>query len=142
MIQETLRLRGPIPTVAPRLSPGKSIAGEFIPSGVIVSNLAYSTQRDPAIFINPYAFSPDRWLNDVTSGMKNMNRPFSTGPRNCLGMHLARVQLLLTICALYSKFEVTLDETLTTEEKVIMRDQGIMTLSGKQLWISLRSRTK
>lgn len=63
-----------------------------------------------------------------------MNRPFSAGNRNCIGMHLARVQILLTICALYQRFDLTLDPRVT-EEMMAQRDFGLMTVSGKKLWM-------
>ncbi|KAK5045144.1 hypothetical protein LTR84_009477 [Exophiala bonariae] len=134
IVQEVLRLRGPIPTTAPRLSPGKSIGGHHIPAGVTVSNLPYSTQRDATVFPDPHTFEPDRW-DEPTPEMKLMNRPFSSGPRNCVGMHLARVQLFLTVVALYQRFDIEVDPS-TTEEMMVLRDQGIMTPVGRKLWSS------
>ncbi|KAH7070316.1 cytochrome P450 [Paraphoma chrysanthemicola] len=138
VLQETMRLRGPIPTFSPRISPGKVIGGEYIPAGTLVSNLAYTTHRDPRVFPHPTEFIPERWENP-TKEMKLMYRPFSTGPRNCVGMHLARVQLLLAVCALYQRFDITLDPS-TTEELMIMRDQVVMSPSGKKLWINAKPR--
>lgn len=138
MLQEVLRLRGPIPTVAPRISPGKVIGGQYVPAGVVVSNLAYTTHRDPAVFPDPEEFLPERW-KCPSQEMKSMYRPFSTGPRNCIGMHLARVQLLLVVCAIYQRFEVKLHPR-TTAEMMVMRDQGVMTPTGKQLWVSVTRR--
>ena len=56
-------------------------------------------------------------------------------------MHLARVQLLLTVCALYSRFDIELDYSRTTEEKMVMRDLGLMTPIGKEVWVRLNART-
>lgn len=140
VVQETLRLRGPIPTTAPRDSPGKIIGDGFIPAGVTVSNLPYSTHRDPGVFADPLTFEPDRW-EEPTPEMKLMHRPFSSGPRNCVGLHLARVQLYLTIAALYQRFDVTLDPS-TTDEMMIMRDQGLMSPIGKKLWVRLKPRDR
>lgn len=58
VVQEVLRLRGPIPTTAPRISPGKIIGGEYIPAGVTVSNLPYTTQRDPHRLRRPAHLQP------------------------------------------------------------------------------------
>ncbi|KIW90514.1 uncharacterized protein Z519_09161 [Cladophialophora bantiana CBS 173.52] len=138
VMQEVLRLRAPIPTVAPRVSPGKAIGGEYVPAGTIVSNLAYTTQRDASVFHNPDSFIPERWEHP-TAEMKVMHRPFSTGPRNCVGMHLARVQLLLTVCALYQRFEISLDPRMT-EDMMVQRDLGVMTPIAKQLWVRIRPR--
>ncbi|KAK5213085.1 hypothetical protein LTR72_012368, partial [Exophiala xenobiotica] len=138
VLQEVLRLRGPIPTVAPRISPGKVISGQYIPAGVVVSNLAYTTHRDPAVFPDPEEFLPDRW-EAPSQEMKLMYMPFSTGPRNCIGMHLARMQLLLVVCAMYQRLQVKVHSRIT-EEMMVMRDQGVMTPIGKQLWVSMTPR--
>lgn len=138
MIQEVLRLRGPIPTVAPRVSPGKIIGGAYVTAGTAVSNLAYSTQRDEEIFPEPLRFMPEGWENP-TPEMKLMHCPLSTGSRNCIGLHLARVQLLLTVCALYQRVDIRLDPRMT-EEMMAMRDQGVMTVSGTKLWVSATPR--
>lgn len=58
--------------------------------------------------------------------MKIMNRPFSTGPRNCMAMHLARVQMLLTACALYQRVDIQLDHSCMTDEMMVLRDQGVI----------------
>jgi cytochrome P450 len=138
VLTELIRLRGPIPTNPPRLCPGKMIADTFVPAGTIVSNLPYSTHRDPSVFLDPESFSPDRWTNP-TPQMKAMYRPFGTGPRNCIGMHLAKMQLLMVTCALYQRFEIRLDPR-TTEEMMVLRDQGLMTPMGKQLWVRIKER--
>lgn len=138
VLQEVLRLRGPIPTVAPRVSPGKMIGGRYVPAGVVVSNLPYATQRDRAVFPDPDTFDPDRWEHP-TAEMKLMNRPFSSGPRNCVGMHLARVQMLLTVCALVQRFDLAIDPRVT-EEMMVQRDQGLMTAMGKKLWVQATPR--
>ena len=111
-----------------------------MPAGVVVSNLAYATQRDPSVFPRPHDFDPVRWM-EASPEMKAMNRPFSTGPRNCLGMHLARVQLLLTVCSLYQRFDLKLDPRMT-DEMMVLRDQGVMNPIGKQLWVNVNPRTE
>ncbi|KAJ6439309.1 cytochrome p450 protein [Purpureocillium lavendulum] len=134
--QEVLRLRGPASAMAPRISPGKIIAGQYVPKGIAISSQPYTTQRDPDVFSDPLKFDPDRW-QQPTPAMKHMQRPFLSGPRNCIGVHLARAQLLLTVCALYQRFEIQIDRTRTTDDMMKMRDMGLMSPMGKQLWISI-----
>lgn len=55
-------------------------------------------------------------------------------------MHLARVQLFLTVAALYQRFDVVLDPS-TTDDMMVLRDQGIMTPIGKKLWVRVKPRT-
>ena len=116
------------------MSPGKGIGGDFIPRGTVVYSQSYSSGRDPEIFPDPLEFNPDRWQN-ATPAMKVMHRPFLSGPNLCLGMQLARVQLLLAVCSLYQRFDIRVDRSRTTDEMMVMRDMGVMSPSGKKLWI-------
>ena len=124
MIEEVLRLWGPLNVSGPRISPGRVIGDYFVPKGTVVSTLPYTTARDARVFSEPDVCQPERWLN-ATSDMKNMSRPFSTGPRNCIGKHLAMVQLTLTLTRLYQLFDVVVDASMTPE-KMKLRDRGVM----------------
>lgn len=69
--------------------------------------------------------------------MKTMNRAFSIGNCKCIGIHLAKVQLLLTACSPYQRFDIALDAR-TTSDLMLQRDQGLMTPINKKLWVNLR----
>ena len=60
VLEETLRLHGPIPGALPRVIPasGLSIAGYFIPQGSTVCTQAYSMHRQPEIFPDPERYIP------------------------------------------------------------------------------------
>lgn len=138
VLQETLRLRGPIPSAAPRVSPGKTIGGHYVPQGTVVNSHPYTRARDPQVFPKPLEYYPERW-ESPTPAMKTMNTPFSTGARNCIGMHLARVQVILAICVIYQRFNLKLDPSMT-EEMMKMRDVGLMNPIGKKLWMHAKHR--
>ena len=55
VIDEALRCYGAAPGALPRDVPieGATLAGHFVPAGVVVSTQAYSIHRDPEIFPNP-----------------------------------------------------------------------------------------
>lgn len=57
VINETLRLFGPIPSGLPRAVPaeGATLSGNFIPGGTAVSSQSYSLQRNPNVFPDPDA---------------------------------------------------------------------------------------
>lgn len=67
----------------------------------------YSTQRDPAVYVEPNSFKPERWMNpqDVTVEMKEMFMPFSKGTRACLGKNLAMVELKIITAEIARRFE-------------------------------------
>jgi cytochrome P450 len=55
VIEETLRMYGPIPGALQRVAPqaGLHVSGHFIPPGTIVCTQSYSMHRNPAIFSDP-----------------------------------------------------------------------------------------
>ncbi|PVH72446.1 cytochrome P450 [Cadophora sp. DSE1049] len=96
VIEETLRLWGPGNIPLTRVSPGKTIAGHWVPHGISVEVSSYATARNARVFAEPLKFDPYRWEN-ATPEMRCLSRPFSTGPRNCVGRHLAEIGLRLAI---------------------------------------------
>lgn len=74
------------------------------------------TARDPRYFLEPEKFHPERWLpkdhplydSRFEDDVKDASKPFLMGPRACLGMHLAYLEMRYVL--LYSSF---LDECLS-----------------------------
>lgn len=105
------------------------ISGRWVPKGVIVETCTYTTARDPTVFTDPLTFDPSRW-EEPTPEMKKMSRPFSYGPRNCIGQHLAEMALTLTICRLYQLYDMVPTPEMTPE---FMRqeDNGVLEPKNK-----------
>ncbi|KAF4552798.1 Cytochrome P450-like protein 12 [Elsinoe fawcettii] len=135
---EVLRLHAPLTVSLPRISPGKVIGGHYVPAGTKVGSLAYHTHRNPDVFPDPEKFYPERW-DKATPEMKVMFRPFSLGPRNCIGMHIARQQVFLTVSRMYQRYDVTLDPTMT-EKDMVEDDRGIFFPQAKTFRVSLKAR--
>ncbi|KAB8071839.1 cytochrome P450 [Aspergillus leporis] len=101
VIMETLRLYGAAPGALPRATPedGAVFAGYFVPEGVTVSTQSYSIHRDQDSYLDPERFDVSRWLTTPTSASELAKKaflPFGAGPRICLGIHLAWMELRLT----------------------------------------------
>ncbi|KAK4222261.1 hypothetical protein QBC38DRAFT_88306 [Podospora fimiseda] len=117
VINEGLRLCTPIPWVLPRRVPKESgtVCGVKLPGGTPVSIQAYTINRDPKFWHEPDFFRPERWLpeaiTDPASPFYNDARhalqPFTVGPRNCLGQHLAWAEMRLVLAKLLWNFEFT-----------------------------------
>ncbi|KAB5575427.1 cytochrome P450 [Coniochaeta sp. 2T2.1] len=136
VIQETLRKWGPLSAAFPRVSPGRDISGHFIPKGTIVSTSAHATGRDPSVFTNPEAYYPDRWL-DATPEMRDMSRPFSYGPRNCIGKHLAQIGLVLTLARLYQVYDLENGSGMD-DEGMRYKDRGVAAPWGARVVVRPR----
>ncbi|TGO62507.1 hypothetical protein BCON_0019g00430 [Botryotinia convoluta] len=103
VIDEGLRLWGAAPGSLPRMVPheGVELDGYFLPGSMTVSTQSYTIHRDPEIFPEPESFNPGRWLGPKSDDFKTAYHPFGAGTRTCLGIHLARMELYLTLALFF-----------------------------------------
>jgi cytochrome P450 len=97
-IQETLRRRPVLPNAAPRLvmSP-VAVGGWTYPAGVALVANAYLIHHDPEIYPDPYAFRPERFLEDPPGTYTWI--PFGGGRRRCLGASFATLEMKIVLRA-------------------------------------------
>ncbi|DAA75509.1 TPA_exp: putative Cytochrome P450 monooxygenase [Trichophyton benhamiae CBS 112371] len=92
---------------------GDTVCGTWLPEGTAVSIQAYTLNRDPSFFHSATSFIPERWLPEASTNPKspfyhdqrNAVQPFSVGPRECLGQHLAWAELRLILARLVWAFD-------------------------------------
>ncbi|OBS16867.1 hypothetical protein FPOA_12555 [Fusarium poae] len=108
VIEEGLRLFPPAPFGLPRVCPGATINGLFIPKGTIVSVDTYTVSHDARNFPQPNNFIPDRWIDREWKVNRDASRPFSLGPRGCLGMNLAYLEARMTLASLVYAYDLEL----------------------------------
>ncbi|KAJ5661789.1 uncharacterized protein N7477_009405 [Penicillium maclennaniae] len=104
VLAETMRIYPPHPSHA------TSANG----SQVSVSISLYSAFHSPDNFLLPNTFVPERWLDSsesrpFMSDKKEAFRPFSHGPRNCLGQHLANAEMRLILTKVLFNFDLELE---------------------------------
>lgn len=113
VIKEGLRIDSAVPGSTPRYVPytGATINDKYLPAGTIISIQAYSIHRDSSVFPESDAFIPERWLdNGETPEMRRMFIPFGAdGPRKCIGINLAFMELRVILASLLRRFELSLD---------------------------------
>lgn len=107
VIHEALRLYAAAPNLLERVVPpgGATLQGHHIPAGTIVGMQALSMHRNEDVFSDPDTFNPDRWFHPTTQ-MKRHFMPFGLGSRICIGMHLAMLELRLSISSLVRQFKL------------------------------------
>jgi cytochrome P450 len=104
-VQETLRRRPVLPNTAPRLvKQPVNIGGWDYPPGVCVVANAYLVHHDPEIYPDPYAFRPERFLEEQPGTYTWI--PFGGGRRRCLGASFALVEMKIVLKAILSRCEV------------------------------------
>jgi cytochrome P450 len=97
-IQETLRRRPVLPNAAPRLVKREfEIGGWTYPPGACLVAHTYLIHHDPEIYPDPYAFRPDRFL-DEAPGTYTWT-PFGGGRRRCLGASFATLEMKIVLRA-------------------------------------------
>ena len=91
-IYETLRRRPVLPNVAPRIARAPiKIGEETYPAGVGLVPCAYLVHHDPTIYADPYAFRPERFLDQQPGTYTWI--PFGGGRRRCLGSSFAMLEM-------------------------------------------------
>jgi len=103
-IQETLRLRPVISIVIRRLTEPVEIAGYELPAGVSVTPSVYLVHRNPAIYPEPEAFRPERFLETPPGTYTWI--PFGGGVRRCLGASFAQFEMAVVLKELVKRREI------------------------------------
>lgn len=116
VVKEGLRIHAPLPAFLERLAPpgGLNICGYDIPEGTVVGMQAYTNHRDENVYPDARVFIPERWA-DQTPAMKLNFLPFSNGPRACVGLNLANMQLRIHLGHIFRRYKVTAPPQTTKE---------------------------
>jgi cytochrome P450 len=76
----------------------------FVPAKTEIYVPPYFIHRHPDLWSNPDHFDPDRFAPDLAQGRHPMSMlPFSAGPRNCIGEHLARMEMEIHLSMIIAK---------------------------------------
>ncbi|KAJ5884198.1 benzoate 4-monooxygenase cytochrome P450 [Penicillium tannophilum] len=107
VVQEGLRLSDPVTHRMNRQFPDCPLKcrGVFIPANTIVGMTAMLTHLNENIYPEPRVFKPERWLVPESKRLDRYLVPFNRGTRSCLGMNLARAELVLILAAVFRQFD-------------------------------------
>lgn len=75
--------------------------------------------RDPRWFPEPQAFRPERFGADAPAIPRGAFMPFGTGPRVCLGQHLALAEMTVVAAMLLQRFVLAKGEGQGEPEAVL-----------------------
>jgi cytochrome P450 len=135
VVYEILRLKPVLPyaQVAVVKQPIE-IGGVLYPPGVALVATAHLLHHDPAIYPEPHAFRPERFLGETPSTYTWI--PFGGGRRRCLGASFAQLEMKLVLrtvlehCELHradGRAEVTRRRSITISPargaRVVLRDR-------------------
>ena len=101
-INEILRRRPVLPTAEPRLVKQPiEIGGITYQPGVVLIASAYLLHHDPAIYPDPYAFRPERFLDQAPGTYTWI--PFGGGRRRCIGASFALLEMKIVLRAVLER---------------------------------------
>ena len=95
VIDESLRVRPVIPFTGRKLLEGAELGGYELPAGTVVLAAIYLTHTLPDIYPEPYAFRPERFLDDAPDTYSWI--PFGGGTRRCIGAAFAELEMRVAI---------------------------------------------
>lgn len=109
VVKETLRLYPATWLMTRRVMADTQLGGFELPRGQTLLFSPYVLHRDPAVFPDPLAFRPERWLpGHRPEGGKHAYIPFGSGPRACPGASFARMSMLTILATLLPKWDLAL----------------------------------
>ncbi|KAI0376829.1 cytochrome P450 [Hypomontagnella monticulosa] len=120
-LEEALRLFPPVPLALARSVPNGppvQITGLTIPEKTVVGVHHMSAYHSELNFHRAREFIPERWLPESTTNpaspfhkdRRDVHRPFSFGPRDCIGRNLAHHEMRLIMARVLWNFDMSLDE--------------------------------
>jgi cytochrome P450 family 135 len=121
VVKETLRLRPVIPIVLRHLKAPINIGGWDLPAGVSVVPCIYLVHRDPAVYPDPLAFRPERFIESPAGTYTWI--PFGGGVRRCLGASFALFEMKTVLRVIAARARLRPDDpapALTTRRAITL----------------------
>ncbi|KAH8897412.1 cytochrome P450 [Thozetella sp. PMI_491] len=139
VITETLRRYPTIIATLPRAATKDAVVRDVvIPKGTIVGVQNYTMHLNEEAFPNPEEWNPERWL--VKEGdelRKEAWVPFSVGPRKCIGINLAQMELSKITAAFFRRFDASIDASMKQDD-MRMYDTFNASPAGAKLVLHLK----
>ena len=86
-----------------------TVKGITIPAGTHVDVPVYGLHHDEEYWEDPWKYIPERF-EDMSKIDPMVFQPFGAGPRNCIGMRLAIVEVKMAVAKILQKFELGMCE--------------------------------
>jgi cytochrome P450 len=111
VVSEALRLYPPAFVIVRAAIANDAVGDVRIPRGSLVMISPWVLHRHSALWSNPDAFDPSRFLGDGQPVPRLAYLPFGAGPRVCVGATFALAEATLVLAILIRHFQVSLADT-------------------------------
>ncbi|EEC10739.1 cytochrome P450, putative [Ixodes scapularis] len=107
VVRECFRLYPPVVLFLSRAcNADTNIMGQFFPKGSHVMVPVWHIHHDPEIWPDPFKFDPGRFGPEAPPHHPAAYLPFGVGPRICLGMRFALLELKSALCKIIRKYRI------------------------------------
>ncbi|XP_051154870.1 uncharacterized protein LOC127277625 [Leptopilina boulardi] len=140
VISEVLRMYPVVPIIDRVAEQNYKIPGTnvVIEKGTPVYTSLHALHFDPEYHPNPYEFDPDRFSDERKSKMVPYTyMPFGEGPRICIGMRFAILQMTVGLAVILRDFQVALNPA----QKVKISNRGLFLQTQDGIKLDLKKVT-
>ncbi|KAL4625086.1 thromboxane-A synthase isoform X1 [Arapaima gigas] len=128
VVSEALRLYPPGFRFARQVERDVTVNGVFLPKGATVEIPAGFLHRDPEHWPDPERFLPERFTAEAKASRHPFAYlPFGAGPRSCVGMRLAQLEIRMALVHVFRQFSLV----ASSETKVPLELKSSVTLGPK-----------
>ncbi|XP_056334414.1 thromboxane-A synthase [Danio aesculapii] len=107
VIFESLRLYPPAFRVARDVEEDTVLNGQFLPKGASLEIATGFLHYDPQHWTEPTKFIPERFTPEAKARRHPfVYLPFGAGPRSCVGMRLAQLEIKVALVHIFKRFNV------------------------------------
>ncbi|XP_029651601.1 cytochrome P450 3A14 [Octopus sinensis] len=137
-LSETLRLYPIASSILRKSKKQITIKNWTIPANISINIPIHALHHNPKYWPNPEKFDPDRFSEEAQkTHTKFAYLPFGAGPRICIGMRLAQMEVKFAMTEILTKYKFVPSEK--TENPIILNKQPL--LSAKNgIWLKLERR--
>lgn len=113
VIEEALRLHPPFWFENRNVAADVELGGVLIPRGSVVIFSRYSLHRHADFWKDPERFNPERFRPEHEENKRSVHAyvPFGGGPRICIGVNFAMMELLVVLATIARQYKVILDSS-------------------------------
>ena len=121
VVNETLRMFPPSVRVDRVCNKNYEFGDLKIPKGQIWTVPIWALHHDPDLYPEPENFDPERF-NEANKKKRENEAfiPFGAGPRNCIGMRFALLEIKLLLATILSKYKFNKCDQTPVRELVIL----------------------
>ncbi len=129
VIDESLRVRPVVPMTGRLLREPATLGGYDLDANTVVFAAIYMVHTNPEVFADPFAFRPERFLEDAPETYSWI--PFGGGTRRCIGAAFAELELRVVLREVLSS--VALEAADPRPQRMMRRNVTLTPADGTRV---------